>query len=257
MADKLLDVDGISVSVEDKEILHDINLKIGRGETHVLMGPNGAGKSTLGFALMGNPRYDVTDGKIMFEGKCINDDAPDKRAKDGIFLSFQSPIEVPGLSLSSFIRNALEKHRGNRIRLWDFKKELEQAMELLQMDKSYAERDLNVGFSGGEKKKAEILQMLMLKPKLAILDETDSGLDVDAVRTVSKGVEEYQKNQDGALLIITHSTRILEALKVDYTHVMVDGYIVKTGDATLIDEINEHGFEKYLDLIADESGAGR
>ena len=257
MADKLLQVNGISVRVEDKEILHDINLEIGKGETHVLMGPNGAGKSTLGYALMGNPKYEVTKGDILFHGNRINEDGADKRARDGIFLSFQSPLEVPGLSLSSFIRNAVEKRRGSRIRFWDFKKELQKEMELLQMDPSYAERDLNVGFSGGEKKKTEILQMLMLRPELAILDETDSGLDVDAVRTVSKGVEEYQKTRDGALLIITHSTRILEALHVDYTHVLVDGHIVKTGDASLIDEINEHGFEKYLDLLKQESETGR
>ena len=196
-------------------------------------------------------------GDILFRGNRINEDGADKRAREGIFLSFQSPLEVPGLSLSSFIRNAVEKRRGSRIRLWDFKKELQKEMELLQMDPSYAERDLNVGFSGGEKKKTEILQMLMLRPELAILDETDSGLDVDAVRTVSKGVEEYQKTRDGALLIITHSTRILEALHVDYTHVLVDGHIVKTGDASLIDEINEHGFEKYLDLLKQESETGR
>ena len=227
MADKLLQVNGISVRVEDKEILHDINLEIGKGETHVLMGPNGAGKSTLGYALMGNPKYEVMKGDILFRGNRINEDGADKRARDGIFLSFQSPLEVPGLSLSSFIRNAVEKRRGSRIRLWDFKKELQKEMELLQMDSSYAERDLN------------------------------SGLDVDAVRTVSKGVEEYQKTRDGALLIITHSTRILEALHVDYTHVLVDGHIVKTGDASLIDEINEHGFEKYLDLLKQESETGR
>ena len=226
MADKLLDVNGLTVSVEEKEILHDINLSINKGETHVLMGPNGAGKSTLGFALMGSPKYTLNSGEILFNGKNINDETPDKRSKDGIFLSFQSPLEVPGLSLSSFIRNALEKNRGKRIRLWDFKKELREAMELLQM--------------------------LLLNPKLAILDETDSGLDVDAVRTVSKGVEHYQKNRDGALLIITHSTGILESLKVDYTHIMVNGHIVKTGDASLIDEINEHGFEKYLELYAEK-----
>ena len=226
MADKLLDVNGLTVSVEEKEILHDINLSINKGETHVLMGPNGAGKSTLGFALMGSPKYTLNSGEILFNGKNINDETPDKRSKDGIFLSFQSPLEVPGLSLSSFVRNALEKNRGKRIRLWDFKKELREAMELLQM--------------------------LLLNPKLAILDETDSGLDVDAVRTVSKGVEHYQKNRDGALLIITHSTGILESLKVDYTHIMVNGHIVKTGDASLIDEINEHGFEKYLELYAEK-----
>ena len=177
--------------------LDGVNLEVNRGERIGIIGANGAGKSTLGFALMGSPKYTLNSGEILFNGKNINDETPDKRSKDGIFLSFQSPLEVPGLSLSSFIRNALEKNRGKRIRLWDFKKELRQAMELLQMDPSYSERDLNVGFSGGEKKKAEILQMLLLNPKLAILDETDSGLDVDAVRTVSKGVEHYQKNRDG------------------------------------------------------------
>ena len=153
---------------------------------------------------------------------------------------------MPGLSLGSFIRGALEQRRGTRIKPWEFRKELNQAMALLQMEDSYAQRDLNVGFSGGEKKKAEILQLLMMKPDLAVLDETDSGLDVDAVRTVSRGVEAFQREKDRSLLIITHSTRILEALHVDYTHIMVDGRIVKTGDASLVEEINEKGFEEYL-----------
>ena len=245
MSAPLLQIEGLSVRVEDKEILHGIDLQIKKGETHVLMGPNGAGKSTLGYALMGNPKYQITGGKILFEGKDISEETPDKRAKDGMFLSFQNPLEVPGVTLSSFIRSALEQKTGKRVRFYDFKKELAEKMELLQMDPSYAERDLNVGFSGGEKKKAEILQMLMLKPELAILDETDSGLDVDAVRTVSKGIEEYQKSSKGSLLIITHSTKILEALHVDYTHIMVEGHIVKTADASLIDEVNENGFAKY------------
>ena len=242
---KLLEVKNLHVDVEDKQILHGVNLEIGKGETHVLMGPNGTGKSTLGYALMGNPRYTVREGEIWFDGKNITDEAVNERAKAGIFLSFQNPLEVPGVTLSSFIRNALEQKTGNRIRLWDFKKELERTMEILQMDPSYAERDLNVGFSGGEKKKAEILQLLMLKPSLAILDETDSGLDVDAVRTVSAGIEEYQKNCKGSLLIITHSTKILESLTVDYTHVMVEGKIIETGDASLVDKINESGFAEY------------
>ena len=233
--------------MEEKEILHGIDLEINKGETHVLMGPNGAGKSTLGYALMGNPRYEVTDGAIYFNGKDITKETPAERAKDGMFLSFQNPIEVPGITLGNFIRTALEQRTGKRIRLWEFKKELKKAMEVLQMDESYAERDLNVGFSGGEKKKAEILQLLMLRPSLAILDETDSGLDVDAVRTVSRGVEEYQKDKKGALLIITHSTRILEALKVDRTHVLADGRMVASGDSSLVDEINENGFEKYTE----------
>lgn len=246
MSEKLLQVKDLTVNVEDKEILHGINLSIGKGETHVLMGPNGAGKSTLGYALMGNPGYEMTGGEILFDGKDISEETTDKRAKAGMFLSFQNPLEVPGITLGNFIRSALQQQSGSRLRLWDFRKEMRQAMEVLQMDESYADRDLNVGFSGGEKKKAEILQLLMLKPSLAILDETDSGLDVDAVRTVSKGVEEYQKNKKGSLLIITHSTRILESLQVDYTHVLVDGKIVVTGGAELVKEINEHGFEQFM-----------
>lgn len=246
MNTSLLITKDLSVNVEEKEILHKINLEIGKGETHVLMGPNGAGKSTLGYALMGNPRYQVTNGKIYFNGTELQDEYADKRAQKGIFLSFQNPLEVPGISLANFIRNALEQRTGTRIRLWDFKKEMKKAMDVLQMDESYADRDLNVGFSGGEKKKAEILQLLMLKPSLAILDETDSGLDVDAVHTVSKGIEEYQKSKKGSLLIITHSTRILQSLHVDRTHVLVDGHLVASGDASLVDEINNHGFERFI-----------
>lgn len=246
MSNQLLEVKGLSVNVEDKEILHGIDLEIKKGETHVLMGPNGAGKSTLGYALMGNPRYKVTEGDIWFQGKRINEETVDKRSRDGMFLSFQNPLEVQGLPLGTFIRNAVEQRRGARVRLWDFRKELEKAMELLLMDRACGERELNVGFSGGEKKKAEILQLLLLKPVLAILDETDSGLDVDAVRTVSQGVKEYQKDRDGGLLIITHSTRILESLHVDKTHIMVDGRIVKTDDASLVEQINKNGFEQYM-----------
>lgn len=248
MSEELLKVSGLRTSVadEDKEILHGVNLTVGSGETHVIMGPNGAGKSTLGSSIMGDPRYKKTAGTIAFKGEDITGLSTDKIAKKGIFLSFQNPIEVPGISLSNFIRTAIENKTGEHIRLWDFKKELEKTMEILNMDPSYADRDLNVGFSGGEKKKAEILQLLMLKPDLAILDETDSGLDVDAVRTVSKGIEEYKKSVGGALLIITHSTRILESLAVDRTHVLADGKIIFDGDSSVIDDINKNGFEKYL-----------
>ena len=245
MSAPLLQIEGLSVRVEDKEILHGIDLQIKKGETHVLMGPNGAGKSTLGYALMGNPKYQITGGKILFEGKDISEETPDKRAKDGMFLSFQNPIEIPGVSLTNFIRSGVEQRTGKRIRFFAYKKELEEMMKVLQMDPSYAERDLNVGFSGGEKKKTEILQMLMLNPEFVILDETDSGLDVDAVRTVSKGIEAYRKQSKGSLLVITHSTKILEALPVDYTHIMVNGKIVKTSDSSLIEEVNENGFAAY------------
>ena len=240
----LLEIKDLCVSVEDTEILKHINMSIGKGETHVLMGPNGAGKSTLGNALMGNPAYTITSGSIYFMGLDIKEDSPDKRAKAGMFMSFQNPLEVPGITLSSFIRNAIMQKTGEKIKFSQYRKELAANMEILNFEESYKDRDLNVGFSGGEKKKAEILQLLMLKPAFAILDETDSGLDVDAVRTVSAGIEEYQKNEDGALLIITHSTRILDSLHVDHTHVIVKGEIVASGDASLVDEINEHGFEK-------------
>lgn len=246
MANNILEVKDIKARVEDNEILHGLNLSINEGETHVIMGPNGAGKSTLGNVLMGNPRYEKISGQIIFDGEDITESSTDEIAKKGMFLSFQNPIEVPGITLSNFIRNAYQNRNGGRIKLWDFKKSLEKSMELLSMDPSYANRDLNVGFSGGEKKKAEILQLLMLKPKLAILDETDSGLDVDAVKTVSEGIKAYKEQVGGALIIITHSTRILESLDVDYTHVLVDGKIVKSGDASLVDEINNNGFENYI-----------
>ena len=179
MSEPILKISQLTARVEEKEILHDINFEMRKGETHVLMGPNGAGKSTLGYVLMGNPKYEVTGGSISFKGKDITAESADKRAKDGMFLSFQEPLEVPGLSVSNFIRNALQQKKGGYVRLWDFKKELKKNLEFLDLDDSYAERSLNVGFSGGEKKKIETLQLMMLRPNLAILDETDSGLDVD------------------------------------------------------------------------------
>ena len=249
----LLEIKDLHVNVEDKEILHGVNLEVGKDEVHVLMGPNGTGKSTLGYAITGHPKYAITSGQIFFDGEDITEMPVNERAKKGIFLSFQNPLEVPGISLSNFIRSALSARTGKNVRIWDFNKELQKAMEVLDMDPSYGFRDLNVGFSGGEKKKAEILQLLLLNPSLAILDETDSGLDVDAVRTVSKGIEEYQKSKDGALLIITHSTRILESLHVDKTHVLVDGRLVAEGDGSLVDEINENGFEQFI-ASANEKG---
>ena len=244
--ENLLTIDNLQVNIEKKQVLNGINLSVNAGETHVLMGPNGAGKSTLGYSIMGNPRYTVTGGKIFFEGQDITELSADKRAALGIFLSFQTPLEVPGISLESFIRNAVQSRTGERVKLFQFQKELKAMMELLHMDPSYAGRDLNVGFSGGEKKKSEILQLLMLKPKLAILDETDSGLDVDAVRTVSNGIKEYQKQTNGTLIIITHSTKILESLHVDRTHVLAKGKIIKDDDGSLVQKINEEGFEQFI-----------
>lgn len=242
----IVQIENLSVGIDNSVILHGINLSIGKGETHVLMGPNGAGKSTLGNAVMGNPVYHVTGGRIIFDGEDITSLTPDKRAAKGMFMSFQNPLEVPGLSLESFIRNSIRQQTGKPVKLMQFKKQLEQTMELLEMDESYAGRDLNVGFSGGEKKKSEILQMLMLSPKFCILDETDSGLDVDAVRIVSKGIREYHRNTDGAMIIITHNAKILESLDVDYTHILVKGSLVATGGPELITEISEHGFEKFV-----------
>ena len=244
MSAPLLQIEGLSVRVEDKEILHGIDLQIKKGETHVLMGPNGAGKSTLGYALMGNPKYQITGGKILFEGKDISEETPDKRAKDGMFLSFQNPIEIPGVSLTNFIRSGVEQRTGKRIRFFAYKKELEEMMKVLQMDPSYAERYLNDGFSGGERKKSEILQMRILDPKLAMLDETDSGLDVDAVRIVSRNISEYH-NENNSLLIITHLNQILKFITPEFVHVLIDGKIVKEGGPELVDEIETNGFDAY------------
>ena len=243
---ELLKITGLRVSAEDKEILHGIDLTVNEGETHVIMGPNGAGKSTLGAAVMGSPEYRITGGSIIFGGADITSETPDKRAGRGIFLSFQNPIEIPGITLSAFLRSAYEAITGERIKLFEFRKKLSAAMDVLQMDKAYADRELNVGFSGGEKKKAEILQLLVLRPKLAVLDETDSGLDVDAVKTVSAGIKAYREQTGGSLLIITHNTKILEALTVDKTHIIADGKIAVEGGAELIDEISANGFEKYI-----------
>ena len=242
----LLTITDLSVSAEEKELLHGVSLTIESGRTHVLMGPNGAGKSTLGLSVMGSPEYTITGGKIEFDGADITKESAYERAQRGIFLSFQNPVEIPGITLSEFLRNSLEQITGKHMKLWDFKKKLKAAMELLNMDSAYADRDLNVGFSGGEKKKAEILQLLMLEPKLAILDETDSGLDVDAVKTVSKGIDEYKKRTGGSLLVITHNTRILESLTVDKTHILSAGQIVAHGGAELVDDVIANGFDKYI-----------
>ena len=242
--DKLLEIKNLHANVGEKEILKGLNLTINKGETHVIMGPNGAGKSTLANVILNNPEYTKTEGQVEFEGKNINNLSTDKIAKKGIFMSFQSPEEIPGISTMNFLKVAKNKMTDKAVKIFEFKKEIEEYMEELNMNSKLINRNLNVGFSGGEKKKNEILQMLALNPKLAILDETDSGLDVDAVRTVSKGINMY-KNKENAVLIITHNMKILSELKVDKVHVLIDGQIVKTGTAELVKEIEKDGFAKY------------
>ena len=244
MSDALLRCRSLSAAVEEKSILREINLEVPRGEVHVLMGPNGAGKSTLGHVLMGDPVYDITAGEIVFDGEDITDLSPEKRSKAGLFLSFQAPVEIPGVPLRSFLR-AIVEAKGQKLKNKQFRKKIEELADTLDMDRAYLDRELGVGFSGGEKKKVEMLQLLLLEPKLAILDETDSGLDVDALSVVSRGMELYQKTCDGTLLVITHNTRILERLDVDRVHVMVQGRLVAEGPADLIADIDANGFERF------------
>ena len=242
MKDTLLQVRDLCVAAGEKVILDGADLTVCPGEIHVLMGTNGAGKSTLASAIMGDPRYTVKRGTIEFDGEDITDATADARARKGVFLSFQTPQEIPGVTLENFLRTAQGAVTGQPKKVLAFRRELAAKMELLGMDSAYAERYLNVGFSGGEKKKAEILQLLMLNPKLALLDETDSGLDVDAVKTVSAGIRAYH-NASNALIIITHNAKILEGLDVDYVHILNDKRIVRTGGAELIRAITEQGFE--------------
>ena len=240
----MLKIVNLSVDIENKNILHDFNLNINKGEIHVIMGPNGSGKTTTANAILNNPAYTKTSGNISFEGEDISNLKTDEIARKGIFMSFQLPEEIPGVSVTNFLKYAKNKITGQPVKIFQFKDELKKYMEELNMNSKNMERSLNVGFSGGEKKKNEILQMLVLNPKLAILDETDSGLDVDAIRTVSKGIQMF-KNENNAVLIITHNTKILHNLKVDYVHVLVDGKIIKTGGQELAEEIEENGYAQY------------
>lgn len=245
MQRNLLNIHNLHASVEGKDILKGVNLTIKPGEVHVLMGPNGAGKSTLANVIMGDPRYQVEEGSISFEEEDITEEKPNVRARKGMFLSFQMPEEIEGITLENFLRTAKAAYTGEDIRLLPFRRELSRKMEELGMDPSYASRYLNVGFSGGEKKKSEILQLSVLNPKLAILDETDSGLDVDSVKIISESIQRF-KNESNAVLIITHITRILERLPVDYVHILSEGRIVKTSDASMIERISSQGFASVL-----------
>ena len=244
MSNKLLEIKNLNVNAEEKQILKGIDLTINKGEVHVIMGPNGSGKTTTANAILNNPAYTKTEGSIFLDGEDITDLKTDEIARKGVFMSFQLPEEIPGVSVANFLKYAKNKVTGKPVKIFQFKDELKKYMEDLNMNPENIERSLNVGFSGGEKKKNEILQMLVLNPKLAILDETDSGLDVDAVRTVSKGIEMF-KNDENAVLIITHNMRILENLKVDFVHVLIDGKIVTTGGEEIIKDIELNGFSKY------------
>ena len=246
MAETLLEIHDLHAGAADREILKGIDLTIQKGEVHVILGPNGSGKSTLMNVIMGHPGYQVTEGSLTFEGKDITALKTFERARAGIFLSFQTPEEIPGITVENMLRTARQAITGKRERIFGFRKELKEMMEELQIDPSYSERYLNVGFSGGEKKRNEILQLLMQIPclpclLLALLDETDSGLDVDAVQIVSRGVSKFQ-NGDNACLIITHNARILDKLKVDRVHVLMQGRIVEEGGPELVEQINRDGF---------------
>ncbi|MBU5690011.1 MAG: Fe-S cluster assembly ATPase SufC [Candidatus Aenigmatarchaeota archaeon] len=248
-----LEIKDLYVSVEGKEILKGVNLKIEQGQIHAIMGPNGAGKSTLSYAIMGHPRYKITKGKIILDGEDITDLPADEKAKKGLFLAFQYPVAIPGLTLSNFLRHAYNSVKGKDVTnkgeellsTLQFQKILKQKMKLLKMKEEFANRYLNDGFSGGEKKKAEILQLAVLEPKFAFLDETDSGLDVDALKVVSNGVNKLVGPHLG-VVVITHYQRMLKYIKPDYVHIMFNGKIIKTGDYKLAEELEERGYEEII-----------
>jgi Fe-S cluster assembly ATP-binding protein len=243
-----LSIRNLQVSIDGKEILKGVDLTIRQGEVHALMGPNGTGKSTLAYALMGHPSYVVTGGEAIFKGQNILELDPDKRSHLGVFLAFQYPVSIPGVSMANFLRTALNAQRKSHniedkgIPVPEFRKILKERMDLLQMDHSFAGRYLNEGFSGGEKKRAEILQMAALRPEIAILDETDSGLDIDALRIVSEGVNALRGPELGAL-VITHYQRILNYIKPDFVHIMLDGRVVESGGSELALHLEEHGYD--------------
>ena len=255
MAKELLRIENLSASVDldneegKKVILHDINLKINYGEVHVIMGPNGSGKSTLANVIMDNPEYNLDSGKIFLDEEDITELSTDKRARKGLFMSFQYPMQVSGISVENFIRTAKSNIEDKNISIIQFKKELKEEMEKLSFDSSYAQRYLNEGFSGGEMKKNEILQMSILNPKLAILDETDSGLDVDATRIVAEGINRYMQKDNKSVLIITHHRELIKDIKPDYVHIVYKGRIVKTGDESLVDRVEKEGFTWIKDEV--------
>ena len=252
-----LEIRNLHAGIAGKEILKGVNLTVRQGEVHALMGPNGTGKSTLAYALMGHPNYEITAGEVWFKGQNILELEPDQRSHLGLFLAFQYPVAIPGVTVANFIRSAVNSRRkannpdDKGVPLLDFRKEVKQKMELLKMDSSFAGRYLNDGFSGGEKKRAEILQMAMLKPEIAVLDETDSGLDIDALRIVADGVNTLRGPELG-VMIITHYQRILNYIKPDYVHVMMDGRIVESGGKDLALHLEEHGYDWIREKVNGE-----
>lgn len=240
--DHVFVIEDLHVSVEGKEILKGVNLAVKKGEVHALMGPNGSGKSTLANALMGHPRYEVTGGRVLFKGEDILALSPDERARRGLFLAFQYPTAVPGVTMVNFLRSALKAVRGEEVPVREFRHLLKETMNLLKMDESFARRYVNDGFSGGEKKRAEVLQLGVLKPDMAVLDETDSGLDIDALRTVSEGVNALSGPNLG-MLLITHYQRILNYIKPDFVHVLYGGRIVKSGGHELAQQLEAKGYD--------------
>lgn len=231
---------------EAKEILKGVNLTINSGETHAVMGPNGSGKSTLSYVIAGHPKYEVTEGEVLLDGENILEMEVDERARAGLFLAMQYPTEVPGVKMAQFMRSAVTAIRGEAPKLREWNKELTEAREKLAIDKSFAHRSVNEGFSGGEKKRHEVMQLDILKPKFAVMDETDSGLDVDALRVVSEGINRYQDETNGGILLITHYKRILNYVTPDFVHVFADGHIIKTGGAELADQLEADGYEQFL-----------
>ena len=246
----MLKIENLRVEIDGQEILKGLDLEVGIGEIHAIMGPNGSGKSTLANVLMGHPRYEITDGSVIFEGEDVLELEPDERAKMGLFLAFQYPSEVPGVSVANFLRTAVNSVREEELSTMEMYRLLQEKMAIMQMDPKFAERYLNEGFSGGEKKRNEILQMLMLEPRLAIMDETDSGLDIDALQVVARGVNEV-RGPDFSAVLITHYQRILRYIEPDRVHVMLDGRIVTSGGKELAEALEDKGY----DWVRQEFGA--
>jgi Fe-S cluster assembly ATP-binding protein len=254
-----LEIRDLHVSVtgqggESREILRGVDLTVAAGQTHAIMGPNGSGKSTLAYSIAGHPRYQVTSGSVMLDGQDVLAMSVDARARAGLFLAMQYPVEVPGVTVSNFLRTAITAVRGEAPRLRDFVKEMNAAMAELAIDTAFAQRNLNEGFSGGEKKRHEILQLRLLNPKIAILDETDSGLDIDALKVVAEGVNAFRRDSGHGMLLITHYTRILRYVRPDFVHVFVGGRIVEEGGPELADELEASGYERFMAVAAGSGG---